>query len=430
MRTAAQIAMALLALAPATAGAQAVTDGDSPAGKSGPGLASQLGLDTSLRAGAWTHDRDLNNETLAVVGGLRARMAPNFGAVDGFAEGYVQTDSVDGTSADLVEAWLRLTSGDLSIKAGRQIIVWGRADRLNPSDVLSSRDYTLLVASDDEQRRGMAMVQARLGLGDFTLDGYWLPEFRDNRFPLDPAPVGAVVIADEKVDDKSQFAMKLDRSGGSIDWSLAWFHGTDRTRDFVRVPLPPQSRPGSFTGVQQRFPKVDVFAADLAGTLGRIGWRAEIAFSQYRGADTIFRKNDNLWLVAGFDADVIGGWNVNLQYSLRQIFGYADPRLLANPVDRAIASQSAAVNNQLDRTQHGVTARIARKWLQDTLDFEVTTIAYFQTGDAAIRPRLSYAINDRMRVTAAADIFVGPRLSYFGRVRDLSAGFLQLNFGF
>ena len=415
---------ALLALLVATAGsAQDIV----PAA---PGLLDRLSPQTSFRAGAWTHDRDFGDESLVAVGSVRARIAPKLEAVDAFAEAYVQADSVDGADADLVEGWLRLTSGNFSLKAGRQIIVWGRADRLNPSDVLSTRDYTLLVASDDEQRRGTAMLQARLGLGAFTLDAYWLPEFRANRLPLDRAPAGAEIVADERVRDRSQFAVKLDRSGGSIDWSLAWFHGTDRTRDFVRVPLPPVSRPGSVTGVQQRFPKVDVFAADAAGIVGRFGWRTEVAWSRYRGADTMFRKNDNVWLVAGFDTDVGGGWNVNLQYSLRRVLDHSDPRTLIDPIDRAVASQSAAVNHQLDRTQHGLTARIARKFLQDTLEFELSGIAYLPTTDAAVRPKLSYAINDRMRITVAADIFIGPRLSYFGRVRELSAGFLQLNHGF
>lgn len=435
MKAAGVVALALAVAVPVGAKGQSLPDPSlgadvTPGAAAKPGLLDRLGLQTSFRAGTWTHDRDLNDETLTVIGGVRARVAPAIGALDAFAEAYVQTDSIDGTEADLVEGWVRLTAGDISIKAGRQIIVWGRADRLNPSDVLSSRDYTLLVASDDEQRRGTTMVQARLGLGAFTLDAYWLPEFRDNRFPLDLEPAGAFVIPDQQVDDKSQFAVKLDRSGGSVDWSLSWFHGTDRIRDFVAVPLPPNNRPGTVTGVQQGFPKVDVFAADAAGSFGRFGWRAEIAFSQYRGADTIFRKNDNLWLVAGFDTDVVGGWNVNLQYSLRQIFDFSDARTIANPIDRAVASQSAAVNNQLDRTQHGMTARVAHKWLQDTLDFELATIFYFQTGDAAIRPKLSYAINDRLRISAAADLFVGPRLSYFGRVRDLSGGFFQINYGF
>lgn len=390
----------------------------------------RLRLTSSLRAGVWTQDRDFNDEPVIATTGLRARIAPRAGYIDAFAEGYVQAANSRGVEADLVEGWVRYTHDNLSLKAGRQIVVWGRADRLNPSDVLSSRDYTLLFANDDEQRRGALTLQARLGLGAFTLDGYWLPEFRDNRFPLELNPVGAIVVPDKQVRDSRQFAARLDRSGGSVDWSVAWFHGIDRTRDFVRAPLPADSEPGALAAVQQAFPAVDVVAADVAGVIGRIGWRAEVAHSDYRGADSEFRKNDNFWLVGGIDTDIASGWNLNLQYSLRRIFDYSDPRDLANPIDRAIASQSAAVNNQLDRAQHGMTARIAHKWFQETLDFELSTIVWFQTADAAIRPKFSYSINDRLRVTAAADIFVGPRLSYFGRVRELTAGFVQLNYGF
>jgi hypothetical protein len=394
------------------------------------GLAKLLNPHISLRAGGWTNDRDLNDETLVATGGLRGRLRPSLGKVDGFAEAYVQGDSAHGVRTDVVESWLRLTTGSFELKAGRQIPVWGRADRLNPSDVLSSRDYTLLVASDDEQRRGSAMLQARFGLGLFTLDGWWLPEFRPNVFPLDRRVAGVALLPDERASDQSQFAVKLDRSGGSIDFSVGWFHGTDRTRDFVRAPVPPNSPSGTLTGVQQRFPQVDVFTADAAGTLGRLGWRSEIAWSRYRGLDDVFRKNDNIWLVAGIDSIVAGGININLQYSWRRILDYVDVRLVGDPVTRAVASESAAVNNQLDQVQNGFTLRVARKWAQDTLDTEISAIVFVETGDAAIRPKLVYAINDQLRLAAGADIFIGPRLSYFGRVRSLSGGFVQVTHGF
>jgi hypothetical protein len=417
---------ALLAALAAVPAAAQLADAPAPAPTPAASLADSLGLRASFRAGAWTNDRDLNDETLVTVASSRLRAAPKFGALDGFAEGYVQANSAHGIDGDLVEGWLRLTKGALELRAGRQIIVWGRADRVNPTDALSSRDYTLLVASDDEQRRGTLMTQARLGLGLWTIDGYWLPEFRGNRFPLDLRRPGVAVIPDQQVDDKSQFAVRIDRSGGRVDFALSWFHGTDRTRDFVSVAPPA----GFVAGVQQRFPKVDMFGADMAGTAGPIGWRAEIAWSRYRGTDTIFRKNDNLWAVVGVDATVGDGWNLNLQYSLRRIFDYRDLTLVANPVQRAIALQSAAVNNQLDRTQNGMTFRVARKFFADTLDIELATQAYFETGDAAIRPKLAYAITDKLRLNVGADIFVGPSLSYFGRVRSLSGGYLQLTHGF
>lgn len=389
------------------------------------GLAGTLGLQTSLRAAVWTHDRDFNGRSLTPNATLRARIAPHSGSLDGFAEGYVETHGRG--DADLVEGWMRYTNGNLELKAGRQIVVWGRADRLNPTDNISSTDYTMLVADDDEQRRGNFMVQSRIGLGLFTLDGYWLPEFRSNIFPFDTRRPGIAFLPDQEISDNRQFAMKLDRSGGSVDWSLSWFHGTDRNRDIVFIPFTP---PGPFVAVQQRFPKLDVLGADLAGTVGQIGYRAEIAYTDVRGQDDLYHKNSNIWAVAGIDTPVLDVWNLNLQYSRRHILDYSDPWAITNPAARAVTLQSAAVNNQLDRNQNGVTLRVARKWLQDTLDFELSSVVWMETGDATVRPKLSYAVNDQLRITAGADIFIGPALSYFGRARNLSGGFVQVNSGF
>lgn len=391
------------------------------------GYVEQMGFQTTIRAGVWTHDRDLNEETATPVLSLRARIAPRAGVFDAFAEGFVQVDAVEGAEGDLVEGWVRVTMGNLEIKAGRQIIVWGRADRLNPTDSISSRDYTLLVANDDDQRRGNAMVQARLGLGLFTLDAFWLPEFRPNRFPLDRNRPGVAFVANERVENGDQFALKLDHSGERLDWSVSWFHGVDRTRDFKATRFNP---PGALVEVQALFPALDVLGADFAGAAGPFGYRAEVAFTNVRGQDSIYRKNSNIWAVAGIDTTLSSGWNLNLQYSFRRTFNYSDPRDIANPIQRAVAIQSAAVGNQLDRTQNGVTFRVARKWLQDTLDFELSTVAYLETRDAAIRPKLTYAINDKVRISAGGDIFVGPSRSYFGRVRSLTGGYLQLTVGY
>ena len=392
-----------------------------------PGFAEQMDVQTSMRAGVWSHDRNLNQETNTPVFGLRVRAAPRIGAIDGSAESFVQLDSVDGAEGDLVVGWLRLTMGNLEIKAGRQVVVWGRADRLNPTDNISSRDYTLLVANDDDQRRGNAMVQGRLGLGPYTLDAYWLPEFRPNRFPLDRSRPGVALVANGRTDSDNQFALKLDRSGGRVDWSVSWFRGVDRTRDFTATAFNP---PGALVEVQETFPGLDVLGVDFAGVGGAFGYRVEVAYTNVRGRDSIYRKNSNVWAVAGVDTTLASGWNLNLQYSFRRVFNYSDPRDILHPIQRAVAIQSAVVGQQLDRTQNGLTFRVARKWLQDTLDFELATIAYLETRDAAIRPKLTYAINDRARISAGGDIFLGPSRSYFGRVRSLTGGYLQLNIGF
>jgi hypothetical protein len=200
----------------------------------------------------------------------------------------------------------------------------------------------------------------------------------------------------------------------------------DRNRDFTARP----ALPGTVAAIQQTFPDINVLGADAAGTIGTIGWRVETAYTHVLGADTPFIKNDNLWLVAGGDVNLAGGWNINLQYSLRVIFDHADPRLIRDPVTRTIATLSAAVNNQLDRVQNGVTFRLARRFANDSAEAEIAVIHYLEPGDTAIRPRLSTSIRDGLRLAAGADIFTGPSNSFFGRVRSLSAGWLQLTAGF
>ena len=416
------------------AAAAALTLGAAPAlaADAAPGgLLDGLKPEVSLRAGVWSHERDLGDSGAVGAGEAAVRIAPRFSeTVDAYAEGRAEADSTGRSGADLREGWLRVAGGGATLTLGRQIVVWGRADRLNPTDVLGSRDYTRLLSDDDEQRRGAAMAMLSYGSGPWTVSAVWIPEFRANRFPLDRSRPGVVIVGDQRRRDRGQVGLHLDHAGGGLDWSLSYFEGLDHTRDIAPVAVPPGSPAGTLAAVQQQFPDIRMAGADLAGVHGKFGYRAEAAWTHVRGPDTPFRKNDNLWIVAGVDRTFDSGWNVNLQYSFRRIFDYADPHRLTNPLARAVALQSAAVNNQLDRTQSGVSLRAARSWLNDTLDFEVTALTYFETGDAAVRPKLTYAFSDHVRGTVGADIFSGPQLSYFGRVRDMSAGYVQLVYGF
>ena len=394
-----------------------------------PGAAS-LNAEISLRAGLWTHDRDFGDHGVA-VSAVEARIAPKLStAIDAFAEGRLEADSRGGEDADLREGWVRFTSGNARVTVGRQIVVWGRADRLNPTDVVGSRDYTQLLANDDEQRRGSLMAVGSYGAGPWTLSALWAPEFRPNRFPIDRTPPGVVLAEDEHPRDRGQFGLHLDHAGAAFDWSVSYFDGVDRTRDIAPVAVPVGSPAGTFAAVQQQYPSIQVFGGDLAGVRGKVGYRAEAAYTHVRGADTPFRKNDFLWIVAGVDRTFDSGWNVNVQYSLRYVFDYADPHRLTDPLARAVALQSAVVNNQLDRRQNSVSLRAARGWINDTLSFEFTGVATAETRDVVLRPKLSYAFNDKLRGTLGADVFLGPKLSYFGRVQTLSAAYAQLIYGF
>jgi hypothetical protein len=393
--------------------------------------AAEAGIDLSARAGLWSHARTFDSPQPVPIGALHLRgaavVAPG---VDASGEAWMAADLAGGVSGDLREARVRLETGPLTLTAGRQIIVWGRADRLNPTDVVGSRDYTLLRPVDDEQRRGVGMVGADLLVGETSVSVLWLPEFRPNILPLDEGRPGILVLPDQRRTRADQVAVRIDRTGGGVDWSLSLFDGIDRTRDIVRVPLPDARPPGTVLAIQQQFPDVRTFGADIAGVIGRIGWRAELAFSDMRGGTGPFGRQDHLWAVGGFDTSLAGGWNVNVQASYRHVPGFRDPAAIADPRDRAVALRNASVSNQLHAQQLGYSARLAKSFRQDRLRFELAIAGHMRPSDVAIRPLLTYAATDTVRLSIGADLFAGPELSYFGSVRRLSGAFVEIRHGF
>jgi hypothetical protein len=408
---------------------QALEDPQSPApeadrlGQEAPETGHSLAwLQPAVRVGVWSQDRRLANSGPITVASLQVRLAQRFGRWDVAADAFVQSDG----RADLTEGWVRTRLAPVEFTVGRKTIVWGRSDRLNPTDNISSRDYTKLVANDDEQRRGNFMAKASLDVGAQTLDLLWLPEFRANELPIERSRRGVSILQPQSVNDPAQYAIKLDHTG-QIDWSVSWFHGRDRLGNFEIAAILPGA---NLVQVQRRFASLDVIGADFAGVIGRIGYRGEVAYTQVHGDRSYFRKHDNVWAVAGLDTTLDNGWNLNLQYSYRKLLDYRDPLKIPNPVVRAVASQSAAVNAQLNSQQSGLTFRAAKNWLHDALAFEISTVGYFETDEAAILPRLTYPLTDQIRISVGANLFIGPDLSQFGRLRHTSGAFVQLNFGY
>ncbi len=59
----------------------------------------------------------------------------------------------DRTGLELREAYLAYTKGNLDLRVGRQIVVWGVADALRVTDCVSPFDYTEFLAQDYDDIR-------------------------------------------------------------------------------------------------------------------------------------------------------------------------------------------------------------------------------------------------------------------------------------
>jgi len=419
------LAVVLLAVAPAAAeeteeSARSVTD-----------LVKAAQLSGSLRAAYWSSNRSLDDGDHFGVAALWLKSAPKLGPnasllIDGWV-GNQDLVHEEATTGELREAYLDLHLGALDLRIGKQIIVWGRADRLNPTDNLTPRDFTLLVPEDTDQRSGAAGIQATYHIGSFALTGVSLLTFEPHHVPVGRPPDGSTLGTRYPGNPVSQWAAKVDHTGGRLDWSLSYFDGFDPYPD---LSLDRVRRTGVDALLANH--RIRVVGADAASTVGPYGLRAEAAYTITRDTrgDNPEIKNPFFYLVVGGDRTFLDNLNINVQYIFRRVFNFQDPNDILNPIRRELARQENLLNNQIDAVQHSMSLRVSKKWLNDTLETEVRLILGFIRLDAVVRPKIIYAVTDNLKLTVGADVFRGDEHSFFGRLRDNTTAYAEIQRSF
>jgi hypothetical protein len=355
---------------------------------------------------------------------------PLSGNVSFFAEGWTALrgpfEHGDATG-ELREAFVDVRLGRLDIRAGRQIIAWGRADGVNPTDNLSGEDLTLLVSDDADRRLGTTTVRASYYAGDVSLTGVWLPEFRGHEFALPATTPGVVFVRGDERWPGDQWAVRVEQTGRAVDWSVSYFSGKDLAPDLGLA-----ARDDATAGILLSHHRVRVFGADMTGNLGRFGVRAEGAYVEtedMHGADP-FVKNPFVFVVAGVDRTLGGLLNFNVQYLFRYVLD--DPAMPSGGDDFAtiVAAQQSILNSQTRRAQHGASFRIAYKWLHETLEAECAAVAFAGPSGMMLQPKAVYAVTDDWKAVVGAEIFRGETASFFGSLRRNSIGFVELRWSF
>lgn len=412
MKARSSVGAAVLALLCGAAGAQGVP------------------LEGSVRAAWWSSSAQFDDRDDVASAALWLRSTPDLGPAGRLVlEGWVRNDDALGhgsqrgpTRARLREAYWRVDNEAWDLRLGQQLVVWGRADRINPTDNVSPRDYTLLTPEDVDQRRGVAAAALAWRGDGVTVTGYWLPRFSPNRLPLPRLPG---VRWREEVPHARQGAVKVDASSGALDWSLSWYDGLDLNPDLRAGAL---SAEGAELVLTHN--RIRVIGADAATVLGRYGLRAEAAYTRTATSNDPLIRKPFLYVVAGGDRTYGEYFNVNLQLYLRRVNDYRDPRALPDSPLRGAAVQWAIMGNQLERSQHGLTYRISDKWLHETLEGELAGQVALSRREWAFKPRLTYAISDHWRATAGMNWYRGDSDTFFHLLAPTSGAFVELKYSF
>ena len=105
---------------------------------------------------------------------------------DGFADARIRygLQGADlGTFVDLREAYVNGYLGPVDIRLGKQIIVWGRADALNPTNNLTPIDFRIRSPLEDDIRIGNVGARAFLRLSPVRIEGVWMPVYLATELP-------------------------------------------------------------------------------------------------------------------------------------------------------------------------------------------------------------------------------------------------------
>jgi hypothetical protein len=387
---------------------------------------SPLDTTVSLRADAWSGDRELTDEH-----GIGAASVWGSARLDGgsagqlVGNGWVRAESGGAHQGRLRELYWRSSVGPVDVKLGRQVIAWGRADGLNPTDNLTPRDYTLLVADDGDARYGneAANVAVTTGLG--VVSAIWFPRAAHSTIPLLALP--GVHYMREARGHRAQWAAKWELAGDGIDGALSYFSGAD--------PMPTLV-PGGFSpaGIEVllHHEQVRVVGADLSLVRNSTVWRAEAAWTRTdsSGPSDLSHKKPQLWLVAGAEWELGAGATLGLQAALQHVDDFASPDQLAPGIARDFAWRQAATSAQTSRNQGGMVWRVAQRALNDNLLAELSGVAMWPSKNGLARARISYSLSDHVQLHTGIDHYYGKEHSFFGQLRANQTAYVQLRYGF
>ena len=366
-------------------------------------------LTPSLRAAIWSGDRltsakhGIANVEAWTRGGYR--MTPQL-KLRGEAWVGVNPVGTGDIGGDVREAMIDWRTATVRVRAGRQVRSLGRIDRLAPTDVLGAFDYRRLVDDDDDYRLGIAETRVEVTALGGTAQAEWLPEFRANRLPDDFARFGGSVALVSPQHPAGQFALRYERFGNRLDWSLSVIRIYDRMPWFA---LDPGIR------LRQTFPHMTMLGADFATTVGAYGIRGEAAaYSRDLASARPFAARVPVAALAlGIDRDFPGQWNVNAIALAR----FNKPgAAVTSGIDAAVARANAAIQFAWRDTVVGGAIRVRRGFASDRGSAEVSA-AGFGGGGTLLQGKASYALRDGVRLTVLGQRFAGSEGGFFGRLR-------------
>ncbi len=349
-----------------------------------------------------------------------------------FRKGYEFNDYL--SEVNLREAYVSAYVGPFDFMIGHQIVAWGRADGINPTDNITPKNMLARSPDEDDRREANFLLRTFFNAHPVRIELIWVPLFRSSVVPtnLIPFPPG-IILGDPDYPDarlkNGAVAAKLNLELASFDCSLSYFNGFN-----------------PFSGVNAEFSlegmtiflkpyRLHVFGADFSTTLAGFGLRGEMAYKDPQESYSFsFIPHPELHYVIGLDKEFSGNLSVILQYIGKHVLDYSP--LALPPVPSQIPAYeleriNRIISSQQYETSHSLSCRLGWNLLHETLNLEIVGLANITTEEFLFRPKMAYDITDALTFTLGGELYSGPNDTLFDFIEDhLSSLFAELRISF
>lgn len=314
----------------------------------------------------------------------------------------------ESTGFEIREAYIDYVTDNWDLRVGRQIIVWGKADGLAITDIISPWDYTEFLAQDfDDLRIPVDAVKWRLLFNEADLEVVWLPKFQ----PAILAPPGTpwefktqfpkdITISFNET-EKPDFNLKNGEFGAKLSFYLPWadfslsaFYTYDDLPTMHRMV----TKSGDQTSVllQPKYHRSTFVGAAFSVPYGALVFRGESAFyfdkrfePQDFLSEQIFESNF-LRSMLGVDITPGNDWTISIQL-----------------MDDFIVDFNPEINGD----EHSVlaTLSISKKLFRQTLELGTFSFVGVNDANTFTRGYADYSLTDDLHLLFGLDVFTGDK---------------------
>lgn len=330
------------------------------------------------------------------------------------------------TGFELREAYLDHREEHWGFRFGRQLVIWGAADGVRITDLVSPMDMTEFLAQDyDDIRMPVNALRFFVFNDKMKLELLAVPTFEGYKLPTDAANPWSVLptksplpIVWSEEGSRPKLGFSNVEYGGRLsftlpggDFSLAALH------TWNKMPVISYQPSATDLTMSPHYYRMGFFGGDISKPLGQFVLRGEAAFNvdkhfSYKPeAGAMAQKGFNtVNYLAGVDWYAPYEWTVMAQFSSESILRYETQT--AQPRHHSL-----------------LTLNVSKKLLSSTL--QLSSFTYFDLNHKGWFSRFAadYALSDHIRLLAGYDWFGGDE-GMFGLYKHNSEMWAKVKYNF